>query len=320
MALEDNKHDHLVELGGSNYEIVDGEPNIKGWDVKNELGELIGEVDELLFDPQSRQVRYLVVELDQKLGLDDDKKVLVPIGIAELYKDGHAQDQEDNIDTENVVEDYTGSNLNPDYEIEGVYDPSSDGKVVVLPVSIEQLALLPSYQKGNITPETESTVRNIFSGLGAAGLAEVLSSYNRDDFYVHDHFNENNFYDRKKLSGSEEKLEIGNQEVQTSGAYITSRTVKDPLEESINLNEEHVNVEHTPVNSSVDSSDPGVFQEQYLDIPEHAKGPVIDKEARVIEDIYITKDLDDKEETIRETVRNTKVEAERIDPDNEKRS
>jgi stress response protein YsnF len=290
MALEENKHDHLVELGGSDYEIVDGEPNIKGWDVKNELGELIGEVDELLFDPQSRQVRYLVVELSQKLGLDDDKKVLVPIGIAELYKDGYAQDQEDNIITENSVESYTDSNLNLDYETEGVYDPSSDGKVVVLPVSIEQLVLLPSYQKGNITPEIESTIRNIFSGLGAAGLAEGLSSYNRDDFYTHEHFNENNFYDRKKLSGIEENLELGNQEVRRSGAEITSRIVERPLEESINLHEEHVNVEHASVNSSVDSPDTNVFQEQELDIP------------------------------IRETVRNTDVDAERIDPENEKHS
>ena len=80
MALEDNKYDHLEELGGSDYEIVDGEPNIKGWSVKNSSGELIGEVDELLFDPQSRNVRYLVVDLKgNKLDIDDQKKVLVPI-------------------------------------------------------------------------------------------------------------------------------------------------------------------------------------------------------------------------------------------------
>jgi hypothetical protein len=32
------RNDHLQELSGSDYEIVDGEPNIKNWDVKTEQG------------------------------------------------------------------------------------------------------------------------------------------------------------------------------------------------------------------------------------------------------------------------------------------
>ncbi|RZM08946.1 MAG: PRC-barrel domain containing protein, partial [Pedobacter sp.] len=124
MALDENKHNHLVELGGSDYEIVDGEPNIKGWNVKNELGELIGEVDELLFDPQSRQVRYLVVDLDRNFGLDIDKKILVPIGLAELYKDGHAQNEDDTADRDLHIEGYAGTDNDSDYIAEGVYNPA----------------------------------------------------------------------------------------------------------------------------------------------------------------------------------------------------
>jgi hypothetical protein len=253
MALEENKHDHLVELGGSDYEIVDGEPNIKGWDVKNELGEPIGKVDELLFDQQSRQVRYLIVELDQKLGLEDYKKVLVPIGIAELYKDGHAQDEEDSINEEYATSNDATVDVESGYETDEIYDPTNDGKVVIVPASIAQLALLPSYQKGNITPETESSVRDIFSGLGAAGLAEDVSSYNRDDFYIHEHFNESNFYNRKKLPLTEESSVVGN--------------------ETPNVGE-----------------------------------------------IYIIKDVENTDNTIGETPQNRGVDAERIDPENEKHS
>src|SRR5438067_805119 len=92
-----NEGNRLQELGGSNYEIIDGEPNIKGWDVKNARGEKIGEVDELLFDPQSRSVRYLVVDLDDnELDLEsDDRKVLIPIGLAELYRDDVDDDDRD---------------------------------------------------------------------------------------------------------------------------------------------------------------------------------------------------------------------------------
>jgi uncharacterized protein (TIGR02271 family) len=319
MALEENKYDHLVELGGSDYEIVDGEPNIKGWDVKNELGEPIGEVDELLFDPQSRQVRYLVVDLDRKLGLDTDKKVFVPIGVAELYKDGHAQDEEDNTNIENQDEGYAGANTNSDYIAEGVYNPANDGKVVIIPVTTQQLAELPSYSKGHVSPETESVVRNIFSGLGVAGLAGAVA-YNREDFYTHDHFNENKFYDRGKLPVIEENLEIGKQQVQTGGARITSRIVERPVEETIKLREEHVNVERTAVNRPVEPSDTGVFQEQELELIESAEVPVVDKQARVVEEIHITKDVEERDETIRETLRNTEVDTERIDPDKTKLS
>src|SRR3954469_10855400 len=80
-----NKNYHLQELGGSDFEIADGQPNIKGWDVKDESGKKIGEVDELLFDPQSQKVRYLVVDLSGNDFDLDKRDVLVPIGIAELH-------------------------------------------------------------------------------------------------------------------------------------------------------------------------------------------------------------------------------------------
>ncbi len=198
MALEENKYNHLVELGGSDYEIVDGEPNIKGWDVKNEFGQQIGKVGELLFDPQSRKVRYLVVDLDgNKLGLDEDKKVLVPIGIASLYNNGDIQDADNWVQQDNEAEGRIDSGLESDANLntdnnDSIYDPYNDGKVVLVPVTAGQLIQLPAYKKDYVTPDTESTVRHIFEGLGATGFV----AYNRDDFYAHDHFNEDRFYNR----------------------------------------------------------------------------------------------------------------------------
>jgi stress response protein YsnF len=316
MALDENKHDHLVELGGSDFEIVDGEPNIKGWDVKNELGELIGEVDELLFDPQSRQVRYLVVDLDRNLGLDTDKKILVPIGVAELYKDGYAQDEDDTTDRDLHIERYAGVDNDSDYTAEGVYNPADDGKEVIIPVTTQQLAELPSYKKGHVSPETESIVRNVFSGLGTADLAGTIA-YNREDFYTHDHFNENKFYERGNLPVRDENLEIEKQQVKTNEAPITSRIVERPVKETINLHEEHGNVERTSVNRGVDPSDNSVFQEKELEPNERAEVPVTDKRGTVIKEVYIKKDREEDE--IDETLGNTK-DTERNNPDRTKLS
>jgi len=195
MSIE-NKYDHLVELGGSDYEIVDGEPNIKGWTVKSEAGKKIGTVDELLFEPQTRKVRYLVVDLDDnKMGVNEDKKVLIPIGIASLYEDGKKQDdirgvRDPNADSVVIVND-------PDMVAVG-YNPYNDGDVVIVPATSQQLEWLPVYEKDNVNPLAETHVRRVFEGSGAEVLNISDPVYNRDDFYRHDHFNDDKFYNRNR--------------------------------------------------------------------------------------------------------------------------
>src|SRR5687768_1026479 len=81
-----NDNSRLQELGGSNFKIAEGEPNIKGWTVKDAQGRTIGEVDELLFDPQTRKVRYLVLDLEGNVFDLEPRDVLVPIGLAELHE------------------------------------------------------------------------------------------------------------------------------------------------------------------------------------------------------------------------------------------
>ena len=355
MAQNENITDsnRLEELGGSNYEIVDGESNIKGWEVKNAMGKKIGEVDELLFNPQSRSVRYLVVDLDDnELELDEDRKVLIPIGLAELHgeedEDDTDEDEDeddamlDSEDRKSTVVNESGEDLDDDADfVEGhehgtvtegdegsesdtydeedetdtdedeAYDPADDGDVVILPnVTVEQLKALPAYEKDQVTPQVESTIREIFEGAGVAGTALVA-----DDFYNHEHFNEDRFYNPgsadDKLSVIKEDLTVGKREVETGGARITSRLVERPVEQNINLREEHVNIERTAVNRPVTNAD-DAFRESEIEMTEHAEVPVVSKEARVVEEISLNKEVSEKEETIRDTVRNTEVDIEKI--------
>ena len=80
----DNTGKRLQKLKGSDYEIVDGEPDISSWDIKDSAGNKIGKVDDLIFDTQSRKVRYIILSPHKDLKLDK-KNVLVPIGIGELH-------------------------------------------------------------------------------------------------------------------------------------------------------------------------------------------------------------------------------------------
>ena len=62
MAQQQTVDHHLEELRGSGYEIANGQPDISHWDVKARNGKKIGKVKDLLFDPASRKVRYLIID------------------------------------------------------------------------------------------------------------------------------------------------------------------------------------------------------------------------------------------------------------------
>nr|WP_288809426.1 PRC-barrel domain-containing protein [uncultured Sphingobacterium sp.] len=210
MALEEKKYDHLIELGGSDYEIVDGEPDIRGWKVKNEAGQLIGEVDDLLFDPHSQQVRYLIVDLnDTDLVVEENKKILVPIGLASLYDGKRIQASNDETYVTPPVEPINHSVIFTVDEIpteepatDYLYNPADDGEVVIISVNEDQLIRLPDYQKDHVGPETELSIRQVFEGTGDVGFVVSASSYDSTEFYNHYHFSEDTFYSRGQQTNS----------------------------------------------------------------------------------------------------------------------
>ena len=200
----ENKYNHLEELGGSDYVIVEGKPNIKGWTVKSTVGQKIGKVDELLFEAQTRKVRYLVVDLaGNELNVSKDKKILVPIGIAGLYDNGSKQ--ADSVGTigiagETVLQtDQSGvvfDNTSGSTSI--VYNPYDDGKVIIVPVNEGLLTMLPGYMKGNVSPDVEYYVRHVYEGTPTETIIVTDRPYNSNDFYAHEHFNYDRFYNRDR--------------------------------------------------------------------------------------------------------------------------
>lgn len=279
----DNKSKRLQELGGSDYEIADGQPDIRGWDVKDANGKKIGEVDELIFDVQSQKVRYIVLDLDDNDFDLDDREVLIPIGIAQLH--------------------------------------DKDDDVIFPGVTAEQLRSLPEYEEGNISADVENKVRMAFAGMSGAALTGAAlttgtGNATADDFYNHDHFNEDNLYRSRKSDNVnetsipviEEELQVGKREVAKGGIRLRSRIVENEVQENINLREEKVHVERTPVNRPANVGD---LKEEQIEVTERAEVPVVSKEARVVEEVSLNKEVTEKEESVRDTVRSTQVDIER---------
>jgi uncharacterized protein (TIGR02271 family) len=113
----------------------------------------------------------------------------------------------------------------------------------------------------------------------------------------------------------EEELQVGKRSVQTGGARLRSRIVERPVEESLRLREERVTVERTPVDRVATDADFASFKEGTIELTEHAEVPVVSKEARVVEEVSLGKEVEEREHTIHDTVRKTEVDIENLEKD-----
>ena len=154
----------------------------------------------------------------------------------------------------------------------------------------------------------------------AAALLDRYGAIDMDDRY--DQYQSDNFdADRNRnllndrfdgdidandtLEVVKEDVVIGKREVQTGGVTVRSHIIERPVEETIRLRTEHVSVTRTPVDRPADSAD---FRDRTISVKETAEEAVVSKQARVVEEIKVKKDVDTRTETIRETARETEVD------------
>jgi sporulation protein YlmC with PRC-barrel domain len=220
------KNRRLQELDHSNFEIVKGEPDIRGWDVRYRDGEKIGSVEELILDTKEKKVRYMVVDLDENELRLERRKILIPIGMAEL---DHMEDD------------------------------------VLMPnISVDQICDLPVYERNNLTPDSERRIastlgRKVRSTLAASKetaranakatekklkkeektIKRNVSDEIDPDFYDHEHYNLDNLYKNRlheahrKNNESEFDRSLRLWERRSEGGIIDEPTVNLSEEERI---------------------------------------------------------------------------------------
>ncbi len=116
--------------------------------------------------------------------------------------------------------------------------------------------------------------------------------------------------DAETIKVMEERLRVGKREVAGGAVRVRSYVVERPVEEQVRLHEERVTVERRPVDRAVTGADAAAFQERTIEARATSEEAVVGKEARVVEEIGIRKEASDRTETVRDTVRSTKVEVE----------
>jgi uncharacterized protein (TIGR02271 family) len=110
----------------------------------------------------------------------------------------------------------------------------------------------------------------------------------------------------------EENLQVGKRVVETGGVRLRSRIIERPVEEAVRLRVEHVHVERNPVNRPATEADLNAFREGTIEATEHAEVPVVGKTARVVEEVRLDKEVQERDEVIRDTVRRTDVDVENL--------
>ena len=106
-----------------------------------------------------------------------------------------------------------------------------------------------------------------------------------------------------------EEIKVGKREIQRGGVKVRSFLVETPVREEISLRQEHVSIERRAVDQPIPAGE-DMMQERTVEFIETAEEAVVAKEARVVEEIVVRKDVEQRIETIEDTVRHTDVEIE----------
>ena len=117
----------------------------------------------------------------------------------------------------------------------------------------------------------------------------------------------------------EEQLRVGKREVGRGSVRVRSYVVERPVEERVDLREERVTVDRRPVDRPVEPSE-AAFQERTIEATETREEAVVDKTARVTEEVVVGKDVDKRTEVVRDTVRKTEVEVDDTTEGGDKRA
>ena len=145
------------------------------------------------------------------------------------------------------------------------------------------------------------------------GINSTSNNYNTTSESGNYKFNNDAESENKSIPIIEENLEVGKRTIQTGGVRLSSRIVERPVEENLRLREENVRVERNTVDRAATDADFDAFKEGEIEMKEHAEVPVVSKQARVVEEVSLGKDVNERNETISDTVRKTEVDVEDIE-------
>ncbi len=163
------------------------------------------------------------------------------------------------------------------------------------------------YQSGG-SVAAASMGASMGAGTGASldtGVAQSGFAENRTDFAERD----TALSAGETVPVVEEQLRVGKRETSHGRVRVRSYVRETPVNEQVQLTEEHVTIERRPVDRPLTAGS-DAFVERTIEAEERGEEAVVSKEARVVEEIGLRKEVETEQRTISDTVRHTEVEIE----------
>ncbi len=110
----------------------------------------------------------------------------------------------------------------------------------------------------------------------------------------------------------QEEIQVGKRTVEDGAVRVVKRVTETPVTELIKLREERATVERVPVDRPATDADFTNFKEGTLEVRESSEHVVVSKQARVVEEVVVGKDVTERAHTVTDTVRRTDVDVERV--------
>ena len=284
----------LVRLHHSDFEVAEGYPNIRGWDVVSRDGQKLGKVDDLVVSTSQMRVLYIDVDVDRSLrsslqnavttteGAEVERgHALVPIGTADL------DDANDRV----MVSSLTGADL-------GAY---------------------PRYSREQgITSDYEASLRERHGG-AAAGAAGAAAAGN---FYDTEHYDHDRLYGKARGRGaasgageqrmtlSEEQLNVGKRQVQAGEVELHKRVETEHVREQVPVTREEVTVERRPL-SGAEAANARIGESQDIRVPVMREEAVAEKRAVAKEQVLVRKRQVTENQTVEADLRRERVDVDR---------
>ncbi len=109
---------------------------------------------------------------------------------------------------------------------------------------------------------------------------------------------------------NEEQIVVGKRLVDRGTTRVRRFVVETPVEENVTLHSERATIERRPASSTARTSDTD-FTDRVIEVRETDEEAVVGKTAHVREEVVVRKDVNDRVETVRDTVRREDVEIEK---------
>jgi uncharacterized protein (TIGR02271 family) len=274
------------------FQVAEGFPDPRGWDVLGADGVKVGKVHDLIVDTAAMRTRYLDVELDKKaIGARDDRDVLIPVGTARL--------------------------------------DDTDDRVILGSLSGAQLASLPPFDHHAITREYEAALLGAIPGAAAARADTASDYYSTKHFDDRQFFGTRRRVadagpgadrdadrnvgrnDEARVTRSEEELDVGKRQTQAGAVDINKRVETEHVTQPVTLRREEVTIERRPVRADQAASDARIGDDTEVRIPLTEEELSVGKRAVVKEEIVVKKHMVCEDKNVEADLRKERIDIDR---------